>query len=176
VYALGSCAGGAAAGSGDFAGDDHVGLVLRSVLFSRNGSLDRVGSPRIAWCRPEIASVGNRQALADARPGQVRVLRWPFAEVPGAAAAGKTEGHVRIVTDRKGRLRAVTIVGDNAGELIAPWSVALKAGLDVQAMADCAFPALADSAASRSAALTFHARATTSPGLRRLIGFLRRFG
>lgn len=176
IYALGSCAGGAAAGSRDFASDDQIGLVLRSVLFRRNGSLDRASHPRIAWCRPEIASVGDWQAAKDARPGTLRFLRWPFAEAPGAAAAGRSEGYVKLVTDRKGRLRGVTIVGDGAGELIMPWSIALKAGLDVQAMAESAFPALAASAASRSAALTFHGPATTSPGLRRLIGFLRRFG
>jgi pyruvate/2-oxoglutarate dehydrogenase complex dihydrolipoamide dehydrogenase (E3) component len=96
--------------------------------------------------------------------------------VPAAAAAGRTEGYVKLVTDRKGRLRAVTIVGDGAGELIAPWCVALNAGLDVKAMAGIALPELAASDASRRAALSFLASATTSPRLRRLIGFLRRFG
>lgn len=176
VHALGSCAGGAAAGSRELAGNDHVGIVLRSVLFRRNGSLDPTGNPRIAWSRPEIASVGDWRAVKDARPGTLRFLRWPFAEVPAAIAAGRTEGYVKLVTDRKGRLRAVTIVGDGAGELIAPWCVALNAGLDVKAMAGIALPELAASDASRRAALSFLASATTSPRLRRLIGFLRRFG
>ncbi len=174
IFALGSCAGGAAAGSGSAAGDDHVGIVLRSVLFRRNGAVDPARSPRVAWCRPEVASLGDTGR--EARPGRVRVLRWPFAEVPAAAAAGRTEGHVKVVTDRKGRLRGVSIVGDGAAELIAPWCLALKAGLAVTEMAEVPLPALALGDASRRAALSFHAGATTSPGLRRLIGFLRRFG
>lgn len=176
IYALGSCAGGAAAGSWQRAGSDHVGIVLRSVLFRQGGRLDPASNPLIAWCRPEIASVGDFRGIKDARPGTLRFLRWPFSEVPAAAAAGRTEGYVKLVTDRKGRLRGITIVGDGAGELIAPWCTALKAGLDVQAMAGVAFPALSASDASQRAALTFHATATTSPRLRRLIGFLRRFG
>ncbi|MGY6248756.1 FAD-dependent oxidoreductase [Bosea thiooxidans] len=174
IHALGSCAGGAAAGSWERAGDDHVGIVLRSVLFRRSNALDPTGNPRIVWSRPEIASIGDTGQKA--RPGRIRVLRWPFAEVPAAAAAGRTEGYVKAVTDRKGRLLGVTIVGDGAGELIAPWCVALKAGLGITEVAEVAFPALARSDASRRAALSFHAAATTSPGIRRLIGFLRRFG
>ncbi|MDX3805980.1 MAG: FAD-dependent oxidoreductase [Bosea sp. (in: a-proteobacteria)] len=166
IHALGSCAGGAAAGSWERAGDDHVGIVLRSVLFCRSNALDPTGNPRIVWSRPEIASIGDTGQ--EARPGRIRVLRWPFAEVPAAAAAGRTEGYVQAVTDRKGRLLGVTIVGDGAGELIAPWCVALKAGLGITEVAEVAFPALARSDASRRAAL--------SPGIRRLIGFLRRFG
>lgn len=176
VYALGGCAGRAAKAATDNAGDDHVGLVLRNALFRQPIRIDPAGYPRVAWCRPEVAAIGLSEAAARAEAREVRVLRWPFAEIAGSRAADETEGFVKLVTDRKGRILGVTIVGAGAGELIAPWCVAAKAGLTVTDMAGIVMPALSRSDASRRAALSFHAATATNPRLRRLIGFLRRFG
>lgn len=175
VYALGSCAGGAAAGAGAARGEDHVGIVLGAVLFRRAGRLAPERVARIVRSRPEIATIGSMPGRAP-EPGRLRFLRWPFAETPGALATGETEGFVKIASDRNGRIRGVTIVGEGAGEAIAPWCVALKAGLTVQAMAETALPGLSRAEASRRAALAFHMPATRSPAIRRLIGLLRRLG
>lgn len=176
VYALGACAGGAAAAAVDRAGDDHVGLVLRSILFRQPVRVDAASYPRAAWCRPEIATIGLSETEARAKAGAIQVLRWPFAEVAGARAAGESEGFIKLVTDRRGRLHGITIVGAGAAELIAPWCVAVRTGLTVAGMAGVVMPALARADASRRAALSFHVPAATNPRLRRLIGFLRRFG
>ena len=176
VYALGGCAGGIGAAAPDQAGDDHAGLILRNMLFRQPARIEPLSYPRIAPSRPEIAAIGLSEDAARAKAGAIRVLRWPFAEVAGARVAGDTEGFVKLVTDAKGRLLGVTIVADGAGELIAPWCVAVKAGLGAAEMAGVAMPALGRSQASRRAALSFQAAATNSPRLRRLIGFLRRFG
>ena len=106
----------------------------------------------------------------------VRVLRWPFSENAAAQAAGETEGFVKAIVDRKGRILGVTIVGEAAGELIAPWCIAMRTGLGIGAVAGIPLPTGARADASRRAALSFHAALTTRPALRRLIGFLRRFG
>lgn len=176
VYALGACAGGTAAPATDHAGDDHVGLILRNILFRQPLRIDPASYPRIAWCQPEIAAIGLSEAAARAKAGAIQVLRWPFAEVAGARTAGATEGFVKLVTDRKGRPLGVTIVGAGASELIAPWCVAAKAGLTVADMAGVVMPAFSRSDASHRAALSVHAPSTANPRLRRLIGFLRRFG
>lgn len=176
VYALGGCAGGIATAALDQAGDDQAGLILRNMLFRQPAKIDPLSYPRIAACRPEIAAIGLSEDAARAKAGAIRVLRWPFAEVAGARVTGETEGFVKLVTDAKGRLLGVTIVADGAGELITPWCVAVKAGLGAAEMAGVAMPALGRSQASRRAALSFQAAATNSPRLRRLIGFLRRFG
>ncbi len=176
VHALGGCAGGAGAAAPDQAGDDHAGLVLRNILFRQPVRIDPLSYPRIAWCQPEIAAIGLSEEEARAKARAIRVLRWPFAEIAGARVAGETEGFVKLVTDTKGRLLGVTIVADSAGELIAPWCVAVRAGLGAAEMAGVAMPALGRSQGSRQAALSFRAGLTTNPRLRRLIGILRRFG
>lgn len=176
VYALGGCAGGAAAPATDQAGDDHAGVALRSILFRQPARIDPANYPRVGWCQPEIAAIGLSEAAARAKAGAIQVLRWPFAEVADARAAGSTEGFVKLVTDRKGRILGVTIVGAGAAELIAPWCVAAKAGLAASDMAAVVAPTFARSDGSRRAALSFHVPSTANPRLRRLIGFLRRFG
>lgn len=176
VYALGACAGGAAAAQPDRAGDDHVGLVLRGILFRQPVKIDPKSEPRVVWSQPEVASIGLSEAEARQTAGAIRVLRWPFSENAAAQAAGETEGFVKAIVDRKGRVLGVTICGDAAGELISPWCIAMRAGLGVGELAGMPLPAGARSDASRRAALSFHATLTTRPALRRLIGFLRRFG
>lgn len=176
VHAMGACAGGAAAVSPARAGDDHVGLVLRSILFRQPVKIDPASEPRVVWSRPQVAAIGLTEDEARARAGAIRVLRWPFSENAAARAAGETEGFVKAVVDRKGRILGATIVGDDAGELITPWCIAMRAGLGVSDLAGMPLPATARSDASRRAALSFHATLTTRPALRRLIGFLRRFG
>ena len=39
------------------------------------------------------------------------------------------------MTDRRGRILGVTIVGAHAGELIGTWALAMQNGLDIKAMA-----------------------------------------
>ena len=176
VHALGDCAGGLAIAPFDRAGDDHVGLVLRSILFRQPVKIHPASEPRVVWSRPQVALIGQSETEARKAAGTIRVLRWPFSENAAAQAAGETEGFVKAIVDRKGRILGVTIVGEAAGELIAPWCIAMRAGLGVGDLASMPLPAGARSDASRRAALSFHAALTTKPGLRRLIGFLRRFG
>lgn len=176
VHVLGACAGGAATARSDRAGDDHVGLLLRSILFRQPVKIDPRSEPGISWSQPQVASLGLPEAEARAAAGTIRVLRWPFSENAAAQAAGETEGFVKAVVDRKGHILGVTIVGEHAGELIAPWCMAMRAGLGLGDIAGLPLPAISRSDASRRAALSFHATLTTRPGLRRLIGFLRRFG
>jgi len=176
VYALGACAGGAATAPPDRAGDDHVGLVLRGTLFRQPVKIDPKSEPRVVWSQPQVASIGLSEAEARKATGAIRVLRWPFSENAAAQAAGETEGFVKAIVDRKGRILGVTICGDAASELISPWCIAMRAGLGVGDLAGMPLPAGARSDASRRAALSFHATLTTRPALRRLIGFLRRFG
>ena len=80
--------------------------------------IDPRSEPRIAWSQPQVASLGLPEAEARAAAGTIRVLRWPFSENAAAQAAGETEGFVKAVVDRKGRILGVTIVGARAGELI----------------------------------------------------------
>lgn len=176
VYAIGACAGGAAGGRQEpHAADHHASLVLRRALFRQPAQIGAT-IPRIVESEPALASAGLSEAEARAKAREIRVLRWPYAESDRAQAERRSEGFVKLVTDRKGRILGATIVGSQAGELITPWTIAIQKGLGVQEMAGFVFPSPSYSEISGRAALSHFAPMATKPGLRRLIGFLRRFG
>lgn len=175
VYPIGDCASGFSAGGGQVA-EEHARLVLRHALFRQRGRFDPTAVPRVTQTQPELASVGLSEEQARAQAGAIRVLRWPYAESPRAQAERETDGFVKLVTDAKGRVLGVTIVGARAGDLIATWALALKTGTSATAMAELMMPYPTLSEVSKRAATSFLMPLAAKPALRRLIGFLRRFG
>jgi pyruvate/2-oxoglutarate dehydrogenase complex dihydrolipoamide dehydrogenase (E3) component len=114
---------------------------------------------------------------ADARKrGAIRVLRWPYHENDRAQAERETRGHIKVVTSRSGRILGATIVGAQAGELIAPWSLAVQGGLNVRALAASVLPYPTLGEIGKRAAVTYFALGATSPWVRRIIALLRQFG
>jgi pyruvate/2-oxoglutarate dehydrogenase complex dihydrolipoamide dehydrogenase (E3) component len=177
VFAIGDCASGAAGGlQFTHVANYHAGLVVRSTLFRLPVKVSTPAIPRVTYSHPELASVGLSEAEARKASGEIRVLRWPFSENDRAQAERETQGFVKLVTDKKGRILGVTIVGAQAGELILPWCLAVQKKMAVKDMAGLVFPYPTLSEVSKRAAVSFYAPLAAKPGIRRLIGFLRRFG
>jgi pyruvate/2-oxoglutarate dehydrogenase complex dihydrolipoamide dehydrogenase (E3) component len=176
IYAVGDCAGGAAAGTASSHAAQHqAGLVLRNALFRQPVRFRRELVPRTVHGKPELASVGLSEAQARAR-GDIRVLRWPYAESGRAQAERQSEGLIKLMTDRKGGILGVVIAGAQAAELIVPWSLAVQKRMTIKEVAGLIAPSQSLSELSQKAALSFQAPLAAKPGIRRLIGFLRRFG
>ncbi|KRE18320.1 hypothetical protein ASE63_03245 [Bosea sp. Root381] len=173
VYAIGGAAG---APGGGQVGEEHARLVLRNALFRLPGRFEPAAVPHVTLTRPELARIGLSEDEARSRAGAIRVLRWPYAESERAQAERVTDGFVKLVTNAKGRVLGVSIVGAGAGELIATWSLALRAGMTASEMAQLVMPHPTLPEISKRAATSFLVPMATKPGLRRLIGFLRRFG
>jgi len=81
-----------------------------------------------------------------------------------------------VLTTLKGRVLGVDILGRNAGELIAPWVLALANRATVKGMASAVFPYPTRAEASRRAAISFYLPKLASPWLKRTIRLMRRFG
>ena len=122
VYAIGDVMGGP-----KFAhvASHHAGLVVRNALFRSKVALDRRALPWVIYTDPELAQIGFLEDEARARAGAIRILRWPYRENDRAVAAGATDGHIKVITDRRGGILGVTIVGAAASENIAIWSLAV---------------------------------------------------
>ncbi len=154
----------------------HAGLVIRNALFRTPVDTDRHPIPRVTYTDPELAHVGFTEDEARARSGVIRVLRSPYRENDRALATGATHGHIKIVTDRKGGILGTTIVGAEAAENIAAWSLAVGQKLNIEAMAGVIVPYPTYAEVGKRAAMTYFTRGLTSPSVRRIIGWLRRFG
>jgi pyruvate/2-oxoglutarate dehydrogenase complex dihydrolipoamide dehydrogenase (E3) component len=158
------------------AANHHAGLVIRNALFRLPAKVSYNAFPWVTFTDPELAHVGLTDEQAKQQGYKVRVLRWPYRENDRAQAERAIAGHVKVVTGRRGRILGATIVGAQAGELIAPWTLALKQGLNIRAMAEVVAPYPTLGEASKRAAMTYFSSAVASPMVRRAIRWLRRLG
>ena len=154
----------------------HAELVVRHALFRQHVSLDHHTIPTVTHTDPELAQVGFLEDEARAHAGAIRVLRSPYRENDRALATEATNGHIKVITDRRGDILGATIVGAGAGELIATWTLAIKQKLNIRAFAGLIVPYPAYGEVGKRAAMTYFMRGLTSNQVRRIIGWLRRLG
>jgi pyruvate/2-oxoglutarate dehydrogenase complex dihydrolipoamide dehydrogenase (E3) component len=173
IFAIGDVAGGP---QFTHVANYHAGIVLRRALFRLPAKVQAGHIPWVTFTEPELAHVGLSEADALAKKLKVRVLRWPFHENDRAQAELETQGHVKVVTDGRGRILGATILGAQAGELIQMWSLAISQGLGIRAMTAWISPYPTLSEANKRAAYRFFVDSAGSPLLRRIIGWLAKLG
>jgi len=171
VYAIGDVAG----GGFTHAANHHAGLVLRAILFRLRVRRDAAAIPRVTFTQPELAHVGMSEAEATAVRG-ARILRWPYSENDRAQAERTTDGFIKLTADGRGKLLGATVVGENAGEMINLYALALSKGLGVRDLAGFVAPYPTFAEIGKRAAITYFASAARKPAVRRLVRFLRIFG
>jgi pyruvate/2-oxoglutarate dehydrogenase complex dihydrolipoamide dehydrogenase (E3) component len=174
VYAIGDVA----AGQLQFthAANYHAGLVIRNALFRLPVRVNNAAVPWVTFTEPELAQTGLTEAQARARRIKIRVLRWPYHDNDRAQAERETHGHIKVITDKKGKIVGATIVGAQAGELITTWTLAIAQGLNIRAFTGIVLPYPTLSEIGKRAAIDFFTPSLTSPWVRRIITWLRIFG
>ncbi|KFG67462.1 FAD-dependent oxidoreductase [Microvirga sp. BSC39] len=177
VYAIGDCAGGAAAGLRfTHVANHHAGLVIRNALFRLPVRVGKAPIPRVTYTAPELASVGLTEAQARDQHGAIRILRWAFADNDRAHTERRTEGHVKAVVTSRGKILGCSIAGAHAGELIMPWVLAISRGMKVSQLAGLIYPYPTFSEVTKSAAVEFLKPSAQNPWVRRLVSLVRRMG
>ena len=173
IYAIGDVAGGA---QFTHAANYHAGLVLRSALFRLPVKVKPHLIPRVTYTDPEIAVAGLSEAQARETHAKLQVLRWPFAENDRAQAERRTEGFIKVIATPRGEILGAGIVGAHAGELLAPWQLAITKGLKLGDVANVVLPYPTLSEVSRRAAILQYQPSLRRPALQWVLKFLRRFG
>jgi pyruvate/2-oxoglutarate dehydrogenase complex dihydrolipoamide dehydrogenase (E3) component len=174
VYAIGD----AAAGQLQFthAANYHAGLVIRNALFRLPVKVNNDMIPWVTYTEPELAQTGLTEAQARERKLKIRILRWPYHDNDRAQAERETHGHIKVITTSKGKIVGTTIVGAQAGELIAMWALAIAQGLNIRSLTDIVLPYPTLSEIGKRAAIDFFTPRLTSPWVRRIMTWLRIFG
>jgi pyruvate/2-oxoglutarate dehydrogenase complex dihydrolipoamide dehydrogenase (E3) component len=173
VYAIGDVAGGA---QFTHLANHQAGLVIRNALFRLPVRVNEHIVPRVTFTDPELGHVGLTEAEARDRRTTFRILRWPFHENDRAQAERATNGHIKVITTRNGRILGATIVGAGAGELIAPWTLGVTRKLNIRAFAGTIVPYPTLAEVGKRAAMTYFTPVLTSRFVQRMIILLRRFG
>ncbi len=174
VFAIGDVAGGP---QFTHVAGYHAGIVIRNALFRQPAKVDYRALPWVTYADPELAHVGLTESEAKAKHGDdVVVLRWPYHENDRAQAERKTQGLIKAIVTRSGKILGASILGAQAGELIQVWVLAIGQGLNVKALAGMIAPYPTLGEVSKRAAGSFFTPKLFSAGTRKLVRFLSWFG
>ena len=133
VWAIGECA-----GSPQFT---HISLddfrVIRDNLAGLNRTTRDRMIPSCLFTDPQVAHIGLTETEADRRGISVRVLKLPMAAVLRTRTIEETRGFMKALIEADGdRILGFTMVGPEAGDVMAVVQMAMLAGLPYTVLRD----------------------------------------
>jgi pyruvate/2-oxoglutarate dehydrogenase complex dihydrolipoamide dehydrogenase (E3) component len=126
VWALGECA-----GSPLFThiSEDDFRIVRDNLAGGRRSTRDRL-IPYCMFTDPPLAHVGLSEREAERQGVKARIAKLPMSAVLRAQATGETEGFMKaLVAENDDRILGFTMIGSEAGEVMAVVEMAIMAGL-----------------------------------------------
>ena len=152
----------------------HAGIVIRNMLFRLPARIAETLTPRVTYTDPELAHVGLGEDTAAAAWGaaNIRTQSVSLAGNDRAVAERRTEGTVKIVTHRNGRILGATILAPQAGEMILAWSLAIGTRRKIASMAGVIAPYPTFGDAGKRAAGQFFTAALFSRRTRAVVRWL----
>ncbi|MGI9417600.1 MAG: dihydrolipoyl dehydrogenase family protein [Geminicoccaceae bacterium] len=154
----------------------HAGIVIQNALFRLPSKVSYKALPWVTYTDPELAHVGLTEADAEKNGQTASVLRWSFEDNDRAQAERRTDGRIKVVLGKRGKILGATIVGAHAGELILPWVLAINQGIRIKAMASVIAPYPTLGEVSKRAAGSYFTPKLFSEKTRWLVRFLAKFG
>lgn len=128
---------------GDITGDPmlahkatHEGKVAAEVICGEPAAFDVSIIPAVIFTDPEIAWAGLTETQAKEQGIEYDKGVFPWSASGRALALGRTEGFSKALFDKEtGKLIGMSIVGTNAGDLIAEAVLAMEMGADAEDIA-----------------------------------------
>lgn len=155
----------------------HAGVVIRNILFRMPAKVNYDAVPWVTYTDPELANVGMTEKDARAAHGDdVRVVTAEFAENDRARTERRSDGFVKAVIGRKGRILGAGIVGPHAGEIIQPWILAISQKMKIGAMAQMIAPYPTLGEINKRAAGSYYTPSLFSDRTRKVVRLLAKLG
>ncbi|HSG54623.1 MAG TPA: FAD-dependent oxidoreductase, partial [Paracoccaceae bacterium] len=173
VFAIGDVAGGL---QFTHVAGYHAGLIIRQALFGLPARQKTAHIPWATYTDPELAQVGLTEAAARKQYGAaLEVARFDYHHNDRAIATLQTKGLIKVMV-HKGRPVGVSIVGHQAGELIALWSMAIANNLKMSAIAGMVapYPTIAE-INKRAAGAYFSPRLFDNPMVKKVVCLVQRW-
>lgn len=173
VYAIGDVA-----GKGQFThlAGYHAGVIIRAMLFGLPAKARADHVPHVTYTDPELAHVGLSEAEARKAFGaRLSVHKVGYDQIDRAQAEGATTGFLKLMV-AGGRPVGCTIVGRQAGELIAPYALALANNLKLSAIANTVlpYPTFAE-IGKRGAGVYFSGKLFDNPNVKRVVRLVQKW-
>jgi pyruvate/2-oxoglutarate dehydrogenase complex dihydrolipoamide dehydrogenase (E3) component len=173
VYAIGDVAGGL---QFTHVAGYHASLIIREVLFGLPAKVKTAHIPWATYTDPEMAQVGLTEAQAREQYGdKLEVARFEYHHNDRAIAIRQTKGLIKVMVV-KGRPVGASIVGHQAGELIATWSLAIANGIKMAGISAmiAPYPTIAE-VNKRAAGAYFSPKLFDNMKVKRVVRFVQRW-
>ncbi len=173
VYAIGDVAGGL---QFTHVAGYHAGLIIREVLFGLPAKMKTAHIPWATYTDPEMAQVGLTEAQAREQYGdKLEVARFEYHHNDRAIAIRQTRGLIKVMVV-KGRPVGASVVGHQAGELIATWSLAIANGIKMAGVSAmiAPYPTIAE-VNKRAAVAYFSPKLFDNMKVKRVVRFVQRW-
>jgi dihydrolipoamide dehydrogenase len=109
----------------------HEAKIAAEVIAGHKVAFQAKVIPSVAYTDPEVAWVGVTEEQAKANNLQIEKAIFPWAASGRALSMNRSEGMTKLIFDQQTkRLIGASIVGVNAGELIAEACLAIEMGSD----------------------------------------------
>ena len=154
----------------------HAGVIIRSALFGLPSKATNRHIPWATYTQPELAQVGLTEAQAKKEHGSgVEVVRFYFHHNDRAIAERKTKGLIKVMVV-KGRPVGVSIAGEQAGELINLWALAIANKMKMSQVAAMVapYPTIGE-LNKRAAGAYFSPRLFESDKVKKIVGFVQKW-
>lgn len=164
IYAVGDA-------TGDYpfthAAEYEATLATRNALFPLSQKADYRAMPWTTYCDPALARVGLTEAEARARHSTVHVDRYSLDQLDRSIVDDRTDGLLKVVTGRSGRILGAHLLAEDAGSLIQPLVQAARRGTKLHQLADVVYSyPTAVEVVKRTAQRSVVERAARSPAAR----------
>ncbi len=100
------------------------------------------------------------------------IARWSLKDNDRARAERDTQGFIKAIVGRNGRILGATIVSEGAGDLISPWALAVANRMKIGAFTSMIAPYPTRSEISKRAAGAYYTPALFSDRTRMAVRFL----
>ena len=94
----------------------------------------------MTYTDPEVARVGLTEPEARDRFDRVHTYRYDFSDLDRAVVDDQTEGFVKVVTQKNGKILGATVVASGAGNLIMPLVMALSRNMKISQLSHFIYP------------------------------------
>jgi len=124
----------------------EAGVVVSNAVFHLPRKVNYALVPWCTYTRPELASIGMNEKMAEKSEAEHRVVIEEFSDNDRHLAEGGGAGRLKLILGPRDRPLGVQILGIHAGDLLAEWVAAMngKVGLSTIAAAIHPYPTLGE--------------------------------
>lgn len=113
----------------------HAGIIIRNILFRQRVKVNYTAVPWVTYTYPELAHAGLNLNEAKAKfADKIKVTEFDYKENDRARTEREIIGKIKLITNLRGKILGVSILGVHAGELLFPWIDLINRGETVKSI------------------------------------------